>query len=106
MGSWFGRWTGWLRRRRDPSVEEPVAVRVVTPVRESSSTSYEERISHGGDILSTVDRGYQDIGLDAESTQRELEHRRHIVVRFLSGHTTMVPLPDEGHCYMLTESLE
>ena len=68
MGQWFSRWTGWLRRRRDPPVEEPVAVRVVTPVRELSSGSYEGRISHKGDIPSTVDRGYQDIGLDAEST--------------------------------------
>ena len=91
MGQWFSHWTGWLRRRRDPPVEVPVAIRVVTPVMESSSRSYEGRISHGGDILSTVDRGYQDIGLDAESTQRELEHRRHIIARFLSGHTTMVP---------------
>ena len=73
---------------------------------ESSLGSYEGRISHGGDILSIVDRGYQDIGLDAESTQCELEHRRHIIVRFLSGHTTMVPLPDGGHYYILIESFE
>ena len=79
---------------------------VVTPVRESSLASYEGRVSHGGDIPSTVDRGYQDIGLDAESTQRELERRRHTVARFLSGHTTMVPLPDGGHYYILTESFE
>ena len=58
MGHWFSRWTGWLRRRRDPPVEELVAVCVVTPVRESSSGSYEERISHGGNILSTVVGGY------------------------------------------------
>ena len=106
MGQWFSRWTGWLRRRRDPPVEEPVAVRVGTPVRESLSASYDGRISPGGDIPSTVDIGYQDIGLDAESTQRELERRRHTVARFLSGHTTMVPLPDGGHYYILTESFE
>ena len=106
MGQWFSRLSGWLRRRRDPSVEEPVAVRVVTPVKESSSGSYEGRGSHGGDIPSTVDIGYQDIGLDAESTQRELEHRRHTITRFLSGHTTIVSLPDGSHYYILTESLE
>ena len=44
MGQWFSRWTGWLRRRRDPPVEEPVAVHVVTLVRESSSGFYKERI--------------------------------------------------------------
>ena len=96
MGHWFSRWTGWLRRRCDPPVKEPVAICVVTPMRESSSESYKGRISHRGDISSTVDRGYQDIGLDAESTQRELGHRRHNIARFLSGHTTMVPLPDGG----------
>ena len=106
MGQWFSRWTGWLRRRRDPLVGEPVAVRVVTLMRESGSASYDGRISPGGDIPSTVDRGYQDIGLDAESTQRELERRRHTVARFLSGHTTMVPLPDGGHYYILTESFK
>ena len=83
-----------------------MAVRVVTPVRESSSGSYEGRISHGGDILSIVGEGYQDIGLDAESTQRELDHTSHIVVRFLSGQTTMAPLPNGGHYYVPTESLE
>ena len=83
-----------------------MAVLLVTPMRELSSGSYERRISQGGDILSTVDRGYQDIGLYVESTQHELEHRRHAIARFLSDHTTMVPLPDGSHYYILTESLE
>ena len=58
MGQWFSRLSGCLRMRCDLLVEEPVAVLVVTPVRESSSGSYEGRISHGGNILSTVVGGY------------------------------------------------
>ncbi|KAF3457756.1 hypothetical protein FNV43_RR02415 [Rhamnella rubrinervis] len=50
------RLSNWVRRRRDPLVEEPVP--------------------------STV--GYQDVGLDAESSHHEQERGLHTVARYLT----------------------
>ncbi|KAF3443642.1 hypothetical protein FNV43_RR13332 [Rhamnella rubrinervis] len=106
MGQVFSHVSDWLHGRRDSLIEEPVAVRTVTPGRVSSSGSYDGRISQRGDSQSTNGGGYQDVGLDIESTHREQEHRLHIVARYLSGQTCMVTLPDGGHCYVLAESYE
>ncbi|KAF3445823.1 hypothetical protein FNV43_RR11000 [Rhamnella rubrinervis] len=100
----FNRLSGWVRGKCDPPVEEPVPVRVVTPVRESSIGSYEGRISQRGDSQSIA--GYQDVRLYAESSHYEWERGLHTVVRYLTCKTRFIPLPDGGRCYVRSEDYD
>ncbi|KAF3455843.1 hypothetical protein FNV43_RR00485 [Rhamnella rubrinervis] len=67
--------TDWRAQHgRDTPVEEPIIIRVVIPMRESSSSgSYIGRRSHRGSIPSTFGGGYRDIGLDDDSAKSTCE---------------------------------
>ncbi|KAF3455605.1 hypothetical protein FNV43_RR00239 [Rhamnella rubrinervis] len=53
-------------------VVEPVAAHTATSRIESSSASYTGRRSHRGSVPSTFGERYHDVGLDDDSTRREL----------------------------------
>ncbi|KAF3445128.1 hypothetical protein FNV43_RR14821 [Rhamnella rubrinervis] len=72
-------------------------------MRESSSSgSYIGRRSDRGSIPSTSGGGYRDVGLDDDSTRRELKGRRQDVTMFLRGEALMIAIQGGGHNYMLT----
>ncbi|KAF3456660.1 hypothetical protein FNV43_RR01314 [Rhamnella rubrinervis] len=76
MGQLFSLLSDWVRGRRNPPVEEPVPVRMMTPLRESSTGSCEGRISQRGDSR-TDRRGREDPGGSrggcAEDTEEDPE---------------------------------